>query len=224
MPNEQEPGATPPRGPQPGSPRVQSWIRTVLNPLIEAVEYELPLLERGSLTWRFIDRKPERLNPIPAYVNDSRRALEDLLRARPHMKPPLEEHDKRLKIAVARAGDAHDSILAKPEFVALVEARLADYEKSHSPAMRPSGAFAPDKLPGLVADRVVNNDGEVRYPYTDAEFWNLNRVAFMEAAYSRAIETLRAAVRDFAEFDVDLLSKLKDWHFALVEEFDVEPV
>ena len=225
MENEQEPGQTPPRGPQPGSPRVQSWIRTVLNPLIEAVEYELPLLSRGSLTWRFFNRRPEHLTHMVAYISDSRRALEDLVRARPDVKPPLDEHDRLLEIAVEHAGRAHDGIVAKPEFLTLVKNRLADYEASHNPVDRPNGAFGVDKLPSLVAERMVNNDGPtVGFRYTDAEFWNTNHDAFMAMATGPSLAELRAAVEGCRQHDVILLTQLKDWHFELVEEFDVEPV
>lgn len=203
---------------------MQSWIRIVLNPLIEAVEYELRLLERGSLTWRFHDRKSEHLTHIGAYVSDSRRALEDLLRARPHMGPPLAEHDRLLEVAVDHAARAHDRIVVEPEFVTLVKSRLADYDASHDATRRPSGAFEPDKLPNLVADRMINNDGEVGFPYTDAAFWNANREAFMALATGPDFATLRSAVEAFWQHDLVLLGQLKDWHFELVEEFDVEPV
>jgi hypothetical protein len=225
MQNEHDPGQAPLRGPQPGSPRVQSWIRTVLNPLIEAVEYELALLKRGSLTWRFYNRRPEHLTHVVAYVSDSRRALEDLLRARPKMAPPLKDHDRLLEVSVEQAGRAHDGILAKSEFLALVRTKLAEYEATHDPTRRPSGAFEPDKLPSLVAERIVNNDGaSVGLRYTDAEFWNTNHDAFVAIGAGPDLEDLRSAVDAFRNQDVTLLSQLKDWHFELIEEFDVEPV
>jgi len=225
MVNEHDHDQAPPRGPQPGSPRVQSWIRTVLNPLIEAVEYELQLLGRGSLTWRFHARRSEHLGPIGAYVSDSRRALEDLLRARPKIEPPLVEHDRLLGVAVQQAGRAFDSLISSPDFVTQVNAKLTEFGTGQHRGARPSGAYEPDKMPDLVAERVVNNDDAmVGRRYTDAEFWNTNRAAFMAMAVGPEFEGLRSAIEALRQHDVNLLDQLKDWHFELVEEYDVEPV
>jgi hypothetical protein len=61
--------------------------------------------------------------------------------------------------------------------------RLARWNETHDESKRPSGGpYDEDKLPDLVADRIVNNDSKVGFPYTDAEFWNPNREAFMSVA------------------------------------------
>jgi hypothetical protein len=197
----------------------------VLNPLIEAVDYETHLLGRGSLTWAFYIRGPERLKPIADYMGGSSRALEDLMRARPEIQAPLEQHDEMLERATAAATKAHDALLATPEFARLVMSKLEQYEKGRTPPKPPpSGAFDADQLPLLVADRLVNNDDEVGGRYTDAEFWNMNRQAFMELASGPEFVALRSTVAGFLRQDRELLTRLKDWHFELVEEFDVEPV
>ena len=214
------------RGPQPHSPRVQAWIRRVINPLIDAVDFEISALERGSLTWRFYNRKSEHLKPIAAYVSESRRSYEDLLRARGEkIEPLIAEHDKLLVSATREAALAHDSVLTPGGgFAALVSQRLSDYMKTRDPTKRPSGAFEPDQLPALMADRLINNDGaDVGFPYTDAEFWNLNRDAFLPYSLEPSFEKVREAVRALSRHDRALLGELKNLHYELVEEFDVEP-
>jgi hypothetical protein len=212
-------------GPQRGSPRVQSWIRTVINPLRDAIAYEIALLDRGSLTWRSFSVRPERLRPILGYVSDSRYALEDFLRSRPDAVQALTEHDRLLDQAIEAATRAHQATVARGEFRALVMGKLEEFERTHDRIIqRPSGAYESDKLPELVADRMVNNDKEARAPYTDADFWNTYREAFMALANGPEFERLRAATAALRDHDRVLLAQLGDWHYELVQEFDVEPL
>jgi hypothetical protein len=222
MPNEGESAGV---GPQRGSPRVQSWIRTVINPLRDAIAYEIILLERGSLTWSSFSIRPERLKPILGYVGDSRYALEDFERSSPNVVQPLKEHDRLLDQATEAAARAHQVTVARPGFRALVMRKLEEYEASHDRIVqRPSGAYEPNKLPELVADRMINNDGQARAPYTDADFWNSYREAFMAHAAGPEFERLRAATAALLDHDRVLLGHLSDWHYDLVQKFDVDPV
>jgi hypothetical protein len=196
----------------------------VIKPLIDAVEYEIPLLGRGSLDWRFYTRMSEFIRPVVGYVGESRLDLEDLLRAREAMADPLVVHDDLLRTAVDCAGKAYDALVAQAPFVTLVTEKLAEYYATHDRALqRPGGAFEDDKLPQLMAQRVVNNDGTAGHPETDANFWNANRQAFLAFGIGPAFDALRVSVEAMHAHDLDLLRRLKELHFDLVETFDIDP-
>ncbi|MGH9432455.1 MAG: hypothetical protein ACRD3T_13020, partial [Terriglobia bacterium] len=55
--------------PPPHSKRVEAWIYTVVNPLIESLRREAFLFEKGNLSWRWYSRRCEYIRPVVEYID-----------------------------------------------------------------------------------------------------------------------------------------------------------
>src|SRR5207247_1138463 len=123
-------------------------------------------LERSSLTWRFINRRPEHILPMVGYVGNGRRALEDLLRSRPSWRrlSPSTTYFSRRRSGARTPPTTQSS--PSPSSNDLVTKLLAKYNETHDQTQRPSGAYPAERLPSLVAERVINDDRDVPPRYT----------------------------------------------------------
>jgi len=223
-------------GPKKGSPRVAAWIHAVLNPWVDAVENELAILGRGGTTWRYLPRRLEFILPMKDYVAVAHHTLDDYLRARPESKPKVEEHDRHRDDLERAACGAHDELVKRPEFRSLVADRLRKFTttapvrgnprarvKVAPEQQRPNPASGVREFPSLVAERIINQVQELPEYYTDHAFWNLYRGDFLAMRHGRAFETLDASHAGLEGFNRIFRDTLKDWRFALLEEYDVPP-
>src|SRR5438874_188584 len=79
------------------SRRVQAWVYTILNPLIESLRREVYLLKKGNLSWRWPSKKCEYIRPIVEYLDKSHLPnYEDFLadELNPEFKGHFDKHDQ----------------------------------------------------------------------------------------------------------------------------------
>lgn len=70
--------------PKKGSLRVESWVYSVINPLIESFNIEESFLKKKNWTWRYWSRSLEFIYPIKEYLDAHFWPnYEDFLRANP---------------------------------------------------------------------------------------------------------------------------------------------
>jgi hypothetical protein len=87
----------------------------------------------------------------------------------------------------------------------------------------PGGAFPVEKLPLLVAQRVVNGDGELPWNNTDREFWARFGRDFKRLAKQDSIVPVRAAVQNVFEQNQRLRNMLSKLHFEFCKKYGVRP-
>ena len=85
-------------GKRPSAERVQDWISSVLNPVIEGVRREDRLLEMKSFHWLPTRHAFEYLHPVGAFVAEIYRDnYEDFLLKNPELQPLIRRHDEALE-------------------------------------------------------------------------------------------------------------------------------
>lgn len=210
------------KGPQRGSPRVAAWVHEVINPLLEALPMEISFLEGGNTTWRFYNGRPEYLRPIEGYLApEARRIVDDFRRANSDAGKPLARHDEILERLIAAAGDAHEALMKRKDFVERAQNRLAEFMQASSTVEYPCGAIPEADFPKLVGERVVNAIKEVPSHYTDAKFWERYRDEFTNFGGGPEFDRLREARDALLKHDRKLYEWLRKKSFRLCEEFDV---
>lgn len=162
--------------PQQHSRRVESWVYTVLNPLIEALRREGVLLKKGNLTWRWYSRKCEYLRPIIEYVEDSHRPIyEDFVadNLSKEFNADFENHDKLLAQVEARASRFFDGLMQSGMFSEQVSRALTEYEASVDATLKyPNLEGMKGDLSKYIAEYLINRTEVLPPHYIAHQFWN----------------------------------------------------
>lgn len=161
--------------PPPHSRRVESWVYTVLNPLIEALRREGVLLKKGNLTWRWYSRKCEYLRPIIEYVEDSHRPIyEDFVadNLSKEFNADFENHDKLLAQVEARASRFFDGLMQSNMFRKQVNSVLTEYESGVGATQEyPNFERMKADLPNYIAEYLINRTEVLPPHYVTHQFW-----------------------------------------------------
>lgn len=156
------------------SRRVAAWIYMVVNPIIESLEREIALLEKGNLTWRSNTHRCEYIRNIQEYV-DSRQwpNYKDFLIENSDSSKDFGAHDTKLEEVNSEAGKLYDWLLSWDEFSKGVSVSVERYERHRSaePAW-PSYNLVRKELKQVAAENLVNNIQSLPGHYTYSFFWN----------------------------------------------------
>lgn len=210
------------KGPQKGSPRVEAWIHTVINPLLESISVELSLLERGNVTWRFDSEKLAFIRPLNEYIAPpSRPNYEDFVRANRAIARFLQQHDALVMTLEQNAQVASRSLLRSQEFLYGVEQSLTAYLTRPGQQAYPGGGVPEEQFPALMAEHVVNNVQELPRHYTDSDFWKQYGATLRAFARGPEFEALRQSRDTLFKHDQLLKTKLLDLRFDLCGKYDV---
>lgn len=205
-----------------GSLRVQSWIYAVLNPLVDGVIREGKFLVTGNLTWRFYSQDFEFLLPAVGYVGPgAEHTFEDFLTKNSRERNIIGRHDRLLDDLREAAKSAYGTLCADRAFFNLVDERLAQYESKEPSRGFPGGAISREEFPRLVAERIINNIGQVLPHFTDAAFWQESRDAFIPFRAGPAFRKLDSALGALRQHNGTLIEHLKRVRFRLCEKHDL---
>jgi len=84
-------------GKRPSPKRVQDWISSVLNPIIDGLRREQGLLERKTWHWLPTRESFEYLHPVASFVAEIYRDnLDDFLLKNADLRPLIKKHDEAL--------------------------------------------------------------------------------------------------------------------------------
>ena len=204
---------------QVSSPRVASWIHDVINVFIDALTAEKALLDRGNTSWRFYDQRLEHVRPAASYLShNGQHILRDLIFEQPEVATWLRRHDETRNRLEAAATEAYAIIVGHPGFRTRVEDARKAYLVDH-PHARPTGAYAPERHPDLVAEYVINRVSQLPQHYTDSEFWSLHGADLRSAA--PPVPNLDRVRSEMAESDGDAVSWFARLSLDLCKKFDV---
>jgi len=183
----------------------RSWIYWVLNPLAAGYRRENSLLTRGYTSWQFYKQDFEYIGCFSLYLQpEGIEALEDpTFRRQPRHHPLLDginAHDESIVDLRTRANETFDHLRLDDTFLAAVgEALAAHRAGGHTDSV--AGAYGEDRLPDLVAQRLINRV-EVLTPgfEADAVFWTNQRERFKRfqsgAAFQRLNKSIEATRTD----------------------------
>ncbi len=214
------------------SRRVEAWIHTVLNPLIESLRREVFYLGKGNLTWRSYSRHCESIRPIVeylelAYLPNYEDFLADVLNV--GFAPKFEAHDARLSHAETTANDFYKHLMQSEDFQNRVRNSLKEYESAAKAIPRYPGLGPVDKnLPRFVAEFIINRTDFLPDGYTMHTFWEDSKRQFesltekTEAGRnSPSFQAVEQACGDLREHVVALLRDLESHRQRLSTDYDI---
>src|SRR5579862_1427101 len=202
---------TPETTPGRSSRRVEAWIYTIINPLIDVTRSEAHLLERRNLSWRHYSRRAEYIRRICEYIEPHNAPnLEDFLADNEKFTQKFDRHDKTLQVAEQNAATFFDTVTSAPIFIKEVNEAVQQYElmRATSQAHSPSADSLGPNLANYVAEYLVNDMDTLPSTYTTHRFWQLFGQRFQAYKERESFLSLQKAVRDFRDASLDLRQNL----------------
>ena len=210
------------------SRRVEAWVHSVLNPVIEALRREQLLLGRGDLSWRTYSRSCEYIRPIEQYIDPSQAPnLEDFLDD-PENSGFAEEfkhHDDNLGKLELSANRFFDQLMNSMSFSEEVGSALREYATGPDRSQSYSTTMTNEAVAKFVGEYLINHIEELEQYYGLHEFWSQNRERFRHSAESVEFheqrESFHHAVKELLEISKNLVSHLREHRRHLCTRFDI---
>lgn len=214
------------------SRRVEAWVHSVLNPIIEGLRRERFLLERGDLSWRAYSRSCEYIRPVEQYLDSSQLPnLEDFLAdpLNPEFADEFRKHDLALLEAESRAEQFFRRLMNSELFSNQVRDLVRESGGDPAHAARPVPmTIAEGDLPKYVAEYLINNTENVPAHYVTHEFWAHNRDKFPHLAEDfepykqrESFQNLQLAVGGLSDISEAILNRLEEHRRYLCMSFDI---
>ncbi len=210
------------------SRRVEAWVHSVLNPVIEGLGREQFLLQRGNLSWRSYSRSCEYIRPLEQYLDPSQVPnLEDFL-ADPEnsgFAEEFNEHDHSVEELVLSTNRFFDGLINSTLFFEEVGSALRDYATGAHSSQSYSTTMTNEAVAKFVGEYLINHVQDLEQHYGLHEFWSRNRERFQHSAESVEFheqrESFRHAVKEVLENSKNLLGRLKEHRRRLCTRFDI---
>jgi hypothetical protein len=210
------------------SRRVEAWVHSVLNPIIEGLGREQFLLERGDLSWRSYSRGCEYIRPIAQYIGPSQVPnLEDFLDDPENsgFAAQFSQHDhglRKLELSVKRF---FEGLTNSASFTGEIRSALQEYATGPNSSQSYSATMTDEAVAKYVGEYLINNIEILPQHYGLHEFWSQNRERFLRSAESVEFhdqrESFRHAVKEVLENSKNLLGQLKEHRRRLCTRFDI---
>lgn len=217
--------------PNRGTRRVEAWVYTVINPLIDDVRREIRFLQERNLTWRYHSQRLEYIRPVQEYIEPEMLPnLEDFLEENPAFVQKFEAHDKSVKDAESRAMAFYKIVMNAAIFHKNVTEALQKYESKAASTQpyAPSIESIKEHLPQFVAENLINNARELPAHYTIHSFWKNFGDEFREFILKfegykerKSFHDVEQAADALKEISSNLLNDLKSQRQTLCREFDI---
>lgn len=208
--------------PRKGTRRVEAWIYTVINPLIEALKIEKSFLRDKNWTWRYQIKSLEFILPLEKYVDSaSLPNFKDFLKTNPQIERKREKHDD-LRTALSENCQIAFNYLAGLEtFQDKAKSFLSIYEKENPTEGYPGGAIPQKDFGKLIAQYIVNSVKDLPDHYTMSKFWSRFIDEFLQFRTSEVFQKLDASGQQFEKGDERLVMTLENLRSNLCEEYDI---
>lgn len=210
------------------SRRVEAWVHSVLNPIIEGLSRERFLLERGDLSWRAYSRSCEYIRPVKQYIDPSQLPnLEDFLDDPENsgFAERFHQHDHALGTLESSANRFFDGLTNSTLFSDEVRSALREYATGPHGSQSYSATMTNEAVAKSVGEYLINNIENLEQHYGLHEFWSENRETFRRLAASvefhKQRESFHHGVKELLEISKNLLSHLKEHRRRLCTTFDI---
>jgi hypothetical protein len=210
------------------SRRVEAWVHSVLNPIIEGLGREQFLLERGDLSWRSYSRGCEYIRPIAQYIGPSQVPnLEDFLDDPENsgFAAQFSQHDQSLGKLESSVKRFFEELTKSASFAGEVSSALQEHATGPHSSQSYSATMTDEAVAKYVGEYLINNIENLPQHYGLYEFWSQNRERFRRSAESIEFREQREsfchAVKEVREISRGLLSHLKDHRRRLCTTFDI---
>lgn len=214
------------------SKRVEAWVYSVLNPLIEAFRREQLLLERGDLSWRAYSGSCEYIRTAEEYLDPAQVPnLEDFLADPLNLgfASDFSQHDDAVRRLESAAEEFYSRLMASDLFLKQVRDLLKESGAEPSRIARPSSTtITEEDLAKYVAEYLINNTKDLPAHYVTHGFWAQNRESFLRMvnefeAYQerKSFQTLQHAAKDLKAVSGSLLRRLEEHRRYLCISFDI---
>ena len=205
--------------------RVAAWIYAVMNPIIESLERETGLLERGNFTWRSNSKRCEYIRTIQEYVDSKQWPnYKDFLLEHENaiFVKTFAEHDDELKRVNSAAQEVYQGVMSWRQFSETVESLLDSYEsKKASEPQWPSYNLVRKELVQVAAENVINNLQSLPSHYTYSFFWNYAGQQLLQFRNPPNFPNLHGAQAQLREISSALKGGLEDHRLNLSRNYDV---
>jgi hypothetical protein len=211
------------------SRRVEAWVYTILNPLIESLRRELLLMDKGNLSWRFYSKRCEYIRPMAEYIESSQRPnYEDFIGDKLNVgfSGKFEKHDRALDVMEESAKGFFDRLMGSNLFLKDVKDSLEKYESTISANSRyPDLNPMKEDLPKLVAEFLINRTELLPDHYMTHKFWEdywrsfaKSMDAYKQRESFRALTKASGALKEVSE---KLLLDLENHRQSLCRTYDI---
>lgn len=208
--------------PRKGMRRVEAWIYTVINPLIEALKVEKSFLKEKNWTWRYQTKSLEFILPLEKYVDSaSLPNFEDFLKANPQIERKRKKHEDLRAALSENCEIAFNYLIALGSFQNKIKSSLSTSEKENPAGEYPGGAVPEKDFDKLIAQYIVNWIKELPGHYTTSKFWSRFENEFLQFRTSGVFEKLDASGEQLEREDDHLLTTLENLRSNLCEEYDI---
>lgn len=193
--------------------RVEAWIYTAINPVVEALRDQAAALREGYLGWRGGPGYSLVVRPVRerlAYQHLPN--LDDLLDEHPELQAKLLRHDELAVRLGHLAASRHRQMLGDAGFRARADAAFA---------LVSPGARAPESLLNAIADLLINHAGDLD-AHSEMREVSARDPALLRdlARYAKDAELAKAAL-ELASYSEELSQRFRDLRRALCREFDL---
>jgi hypothetical protein len=219
--------------PPPRPNRVQAWVYTILNPIIESLRQELLLIDKGNLSWRFYSGKCEYIRPIAEYIDGGQAPnFEDFLTdgINQGLKSGIDAHDEAVSQVETTAGAFFDRLMNSSLFRREVDEAFAEYVSLSGvkPEYPNLGSIKSD-LSKYVAEYIINKTTRLPSHYLIHKFWDDFQSKFKQLAAGRfeayeqrdSFQLFNQAVDKLKDVSGGLLAALEKHRFLLCSTYDI---
>jgi hypothetical protein len=214
---------------RPGPRIVRTWLDTVINPLVQALQDEVILLERRNWTLASRPSRLELIRPVREHLSyESSENLDQLTRSvGDPLRDLIDRHDELAERLQHDVVSIHSLLAGNAEFRSLCDSLLSS-ERLADSGLRSEdvfGACPPEERYDLLAQYVVNSTGALSAHYSTAKFWNRNRQELLKTRDFPDVRERYSSLVDLGESLAKaadaLMAALRDLRDQLSLEYDV---
>ncbi len=206
------------------SKRVQAWIYTVMNPLIESLRRETRLLDEGNLSWRSYSKRCEYVRPIREYIQSPQWPnYEDFVadQLNSGFTGRFERHDRQVAELESTATRFFIGLTESNEFQRQVDDALGKYvSMARGNPQYPDLGTVSD-LQKVIAEYVINRVSRVPHHYMTRKFWEDHAGRFEHYRTPPSLQELDQASAALNSTAKNLLADLERHRHDLVVTYDI---
>lgn len=207
---------------------IRVWFDTILNPLVNGLEYEVDILNSGNIYWKSLYSSFEGFKPLIQFF-DRRYSgnFEQLSVYYPDLKLLIDNHDNHLERLNNCVNELYIKLINSTELVELYKQTI-DATKNNSIKISDNlSAYSDSKNYRFIAEYVINDIQTLPDEYTLAPIWNESLNQFKGLLKNNDLVSLYQSMinakNSFKATVESIIEELKQLRFDLSIEFG-EPI